>query len=189
MKVTEVVETAPGELGVAMARVKVDEIKGNAPVVDIKILKRAILEIERTDPEAKSIRISPVDYYATGIVFVGLSTKKQEEDAEQSGQNIIHIMAPLTVHVDRADKFEDVDPQVFLDRSTETVEILDPAKKDLYRFDIVEEEPGADEQPKKKRIVVGLNPMTGDPNDELEPGYIPTGYKKPRKRRKKEVVV
>lgn len=176
MKVTEVVETAPGDLGVAMARVKVDEIPDNAPIVDIKLLKRAIMEIERTDPGVKSVRISPVDYYASGIVFVGLSTKRQEEAAEQSGDNIIHVMSPLTVHVDRADKFEDVDPQVFLVAGTQPAEIFDPAKRDLYRFDIVEEEPGADE-PKTKRIVVGLDPMTGEGIPAV-PGYKKRGRRK-----------
>jgi len=107
----EVLKNAENDLAQYVAEVnyeRKDEISPGT-YVDIKLLKRALLWIQAEDPEALSVRITTKK--TNSLPFLVVETKKQDTEGEKKSA---YVVAPLTTHVDRAEKFADVTLDVFM---------------------------------------------------------------------------
>lgn len=111
MKITKIVDQAVPPLDEALGIAEVDgNVSNEGVVVDIKLLKHALVYIQNTNKNVLSIRISTAMHYGD-ISFLVITTQEQEE---QTGKKEVYVISPLTGHVDKAEKFEDIPREVFL---------------------------------------------------------------------------
>jgi hypothetical protein len=96
-------------LGIAQIE-PADQVDKDGVVMDIKLLKLALVHIQKQQPETLSIKIRKAKH-SSGIDYLIFSTKKQED----GGKNEVFILSPLTTHVDQANKFTDMEDRVFLE--------------------------------------------------------------------------
>lgn len=87
--------------------------------VDLKLLKRAILWIQSREPEAASLEVSIYHISPHNSLLV-LQTKKQKEMSERHGRVFAYAVAPLTTHVEKAERFDDVPMKEFVQTNENT---------------------------------------------------------------------
>lgn len=111
MKITKILDQAVPPLDEVVGIAEVDgDVHGNGVIVDIKLLKHALVYIQNTNKNVLSIRITTATHYGD-IPFLVITTQEQEE---QTDKKVVYVISPLTGHVDKAEKFEDIPREVFL---------------------------------------------------------------------------